>query len=94
MIPGNIHYESIVSGILLILLCFVMLGRVIRFPYKRALVGLQLGLFGIWMGYFLGWTMIHGEIWSEFVAVSAGMWGTSAFVGFIILYIRSLQPQR
>lgn len=94
MIDGPIHYESIVSGLLLIALCFVLLGLLKSFPFQRALVGLLIGLFAIWCGYFCGWTAVHGSVWDDLIAVAAMMWLVSSLTGSVILYIHKSRTAR
>ena len=92
MIDGPIHYEAIVSTILMLLLCAVVaiqFAVVKPFRWRRITVVSAL-IFAAWLAYSIGWSIVHGSIWDDTIgAMLAGclvsLVGSLAIFGIVAL---------
>jgi hypothetical protein len=53
---------------------------------------LQGRLAGLWTGFFAGYTIVHGSLWSDIVGVTAGMWFGAAVISMLVR--RAAHPTR
>ena len=88
LVSGPVHFEALAAILLNVFFSLVLFGVVRRFPFIRALVALQIGLFVIWFAYLAGWSIMNGGLWDDVVGISAAMWIVSAFVGLGLLFVQ------
>lgn len=89
MYADGIHYEALLALLILVVVsCWLAFyhGRS-RVPKRQ--LSYQLEVFALWAGYASGWSMIHGAVWSDLVAVSFAWWLGCAVVGGIVVHLVS-----
>lgn len=82
-IMGPVHYEAIVT---LGLLVAVTLALVLS--HRQSSHGLwpfQLEAFSLWAAFASGWSLMHGGVWTDLIAVAVPWWLGCAVVGGAML---------
>jgi hypothetical protein len=84
--PGPSHPESLTS---LLLVVAVALGIVVFHRLRGSLLGLQLDAPAIWLGWGLGWGLLHTDLWWDDIwSVSLIGWQATALLGGAIVRLR------
>lgn len=90
--PGPVHHDALIALIALILMCLSLLLMHLRCrPRGRTLGSLQLGTGFLWLGYMIGWSIVHRSFWDDLVIVTCVGWmisGSVAGLMFIIIHRR------
>ena len=92
MLSNGVHYEFLIS---LVVLIIVVLTIAFYHRKKGALLGFQLENVALWAGFASGWSLVHGGVWGDLLAVTIPWWMGCAIVGgFIVVFRRrgSAQP--
>ena len=82
---GPVHYESLVALACLVILCLGALACFWRFPRAVAVRSLQIALLVLWAAFTAGWSLIHGSLWGDLLAVNAICWLASSVIGSLAL---------
>lgn len=84
----GIHYEAIISFLVLVILSITILWQHRRSGLLIGQFRYQLELFGIWVGYAIGWLLIDqfSSVWEDLLAVLTGWWLGFALLGGIALH--------
>ena len=90
LVPGPIHYEAIASMVVLIALVLAVIYAFRRWPLHEALINTDLAITILWGSFFIGWTMIHGEFWGDFILLTAMSWFGSITIGSLLIYVLKL----
>lgn len=85
----GIHYEAIgetaaKTGIVLALLSVCWMGGV-----KRPRLSYSLSTTSLWIGAAVGWSLVHGGIWLDYLRVNAFLCTICLAVGVVLLSLRS-----
>jgi len=93
MISGPVHYEAIVSLLLLVL--FFVITLFICLGQERPVKWTSVIIVVTWITYFAGWSLVAQRIWGDLVGVSVAGAGCSlaAAVPLVIL-LRWLQNRK
>lgn len=86
LFPGPAHWESLVALALLILAALTLSiyhrKGAFQLPY-------QLEILALWSGWASGWSLIHGGVWGDLLAVTIPWWLGCAVVGGLIVSVRN-----
>ena len=86
---GSINYESLIGLALLYLISLFLIVREMKNEKHPSFLSAILTLTALWAGNAAGWSLMHGKIWDDLVAVTAGNWLVCAgFTGFLFLLSR------
>lgn len=89
MIPGPIHYESLVSGLLLVLFAVALACLCAR--ANRSFVPTTVAIIALWSAYAVGWSLVARRIWSDLlVAATMGMFVSLAVALAIAQAVRAM----
>ena len=86
-IPGRIHYEAIVS--LVILVGFSLILALARRRPSGRVWQYQLELFSLWAAHLAGWSIVNQSIWTDIVGVLGIWWFGCALIGGIVAALRN-----
>ncbi len=87
LVPGPIHYEAIAAMVVLIALVLAVIYTFRRWPLYDALINMDLAITMLWGSFFIGWTIIHGEIWVDFIFLAAMSWFGSTTIGSLLMCV-------
>lgn len=90
MIPGPVHYESLVAGILLVIFAAV---TAIRFSLLqgRPRLAIILALVVVtWLTYAIGWFLVHGRFWDNLAFAACMGAVVSSVVALVTLFASRL----
>lgn len=88
MFTGPTHYETLTALALLIL---VSAGLAIHHRRRGFQLTYQLEVLALWAGWTSGWSLIHGGLWSDLLAVAIPAWLGCAVLGGWIASVRRSQ---
>jgi hypothetical protein len=93
--PGPIHYEAMIALVVEIGLCVALLILHLRYrPIVRATLSLEGGLAALWCGNVLGWSLVHGSLVDDLLAVDGVCWLISGIAGAVILVALGIRRDR
>ena len=84
-ISGPVHYETLLSVVLLAGACLAL-----ALDHRRARRGFwpyQLEVFALWAAYTSGWSVVHGYVWSDLLSSTIMLWLACAVVGGIVVVL-------
>lgn len=84
LFTGTTHWESLIALIVLLVLALIFAIFHRRRGYQ---VGFQLENLAMWTGWASGWSLVHGNIWSDFLGVVIGWWLVCALVGGVVVSV-------
>ncbi len=82
-IRGPVHYEALLSILLLAAICLAL-----ALDHRRARRGFwpyQLEVFALWAAFTSGWSVVHGHVWSDLLSMTIMLWLACAVVGGIVV---------
>lgn len=85
MRSGGVHYEALLSIVLLGGTCLVL-----ALNHRKSEQGFwpyQLEVFALWAAYTSGWSLVHGHVWSDLIALTFLWWMACAFVGGLVVIV-------
>ena len=85
LFTGTTHYESLAALVLLILLS---LGLSIYHRRRGFQLLYQLEIVALWAGWASGWSLIHGGVWGDLLAVTIPWWFGCALIGGLVVSVR------
>jgi len=85
LFTGPTHYESLAALVLLILLS---LGLSIYHRRWGFQLPYQLEIVALWAGWASGWSLIHGGVWGDLLAVTLPWWLGCALIGGLVVSVR------
>ena len=85
---GLVHYEILIA--LIVLICLI--GRLALFHRHRGAQALfQLENGSVWIGWVVGWSLVHQAIWDDLLVVAIPWWlGCGVVGGFVVSLRRRL----
>lgn len=93
MLEGSTHYDALLAIVLLVACSAAAVVRFWGYPLSAGQKAFQLALLALWTGFGVGWTIVHGEVWIDFVYVSAAWWFGCAVVGALLLLHGHVRPR-
>ena len=69
MISGPVHFEAIVS--LLLLVMFFVVTLVISLATARPMLWTSVAIVLTWLAYFVGWSLVAQRMWDDMIGVCA-----------------------
>ena len=69
MISGPVHFEAIVS--LLLLVMFFVVTLVISLATARPMLWTSVAIVLTWLAYFVGWSLVAQRMWDDMIVVCA-----------------------
>ena len=82
MIPGPLHYESIVGGLLLVVFAVVVARSYAR--VDRSLFPTTIAILVLWTAYAVSWSMVARRLWSDLLVAAAMGTGFSLVVALTV----------
>ncbi|MEE2937189.1 MAG: hypothetical protein VYA84_14485 [Planctomycetota bacterium] len=87
LVPEPIHYEAIAAMVVLIASVLAVIYAFRRWSLYEALINTDLAITMLWGSFFIGWTIIHGEFWDDFILLAAMSWLGSITIGSLLIYV-------
>ena len=84
---GPMHWDAMVTLVLLFVLSAGFVLCLWREQRKAGLLSYEIGAFALWTGHTLGWSLLHGFLWEDLLMLNAGSWLASAVLGGLLLLI-------
>ncbi|MDZ7780745.1 MAG: hypothetical protein U5R14_12550 [Gemmatimonadota bacterium] len=81
MFTGPTHYESLTALALLVLMSA---GLAVHHRKRGFQLTYQLEVLALWAGWTSGWSLVHGGLWSDLLAVTIPAWLGCAVLGGLI----------
>lgn len=92
MLSGPMHPEAIGSLMLLILIALFGVAHHAGSGPGRGVIVFELEMVSLWAAFVFGWSLVHGSLWSDFVAFGIVGWLGSAVGGLVLIpLVRSVR---
>ena len=85
MSAGGVHYEALVSMIILFATALALVAYHRRERPGHGQRFYHLELLALWTGFTSGWSIVHGDAWDDLIGVTVTSWLVCAILGGSLL---------
>lgn len=83
----GIHYDMLFAVFFLCATCLMFVVHNRKFRWRAGQVLFQLENIALWTGFMWGWSIVHGSLWDDLVAMSIAWGAISGFLGAALLAV-------
>ena len=86
-LSGPVHYEALVSLVVLSAACLVLLLGLRRISYWRAALVFIIEMTALWACFVIGWIIIERQLVEDLFAVIGLFWASTVAPGLLVLWL-------